>query len=242
MNFLDHVNIQFSAWRWSNSSKFSRMLAQPSWIESWNQTESTSWNCGLFQLLQDNYMHIYLNMHHIFTYVIFIATVYIYIYLDLDIRTLKSTSCIRLTRRCDCVFASQLSLRSLFNKKGSACALWSNQMNLKLIANSLLNTCRSILNTKTKIMIYFFGEGYMKDMAMLKGICVRQSNVYGKVCVSPIFFSRFGGPKRGYFKQILYFYPFGHHGFRCYRVGVFFVFSGGTGGFFHLTNRLTSKF
>lgn len=27
----------------------------------------------------------------------------------------------------------------------------------------------------------FFGEGYLKDMAMLKGICVRQSNVYGKV-------------------------------------------------------------
>lgn len=68
-------------------------------------------------------------------------------------------------------------------------------------------------------------------MAMLKGICVRQSNVYGKVCVSPIFFSRFGGPKRGYFKQILYFYPFGHHGFRCYRVGVFLFFPVGLGDF-----------
>lgn len=71
---------------------------------------------------------------------------------------------------------------------------------------------------KTKIMIYFVGEWYLKDIAMLKGTCVRQSNV----CVSPIFFSRFGGPKRGYFKQILSFWT-SWFSVR-YPVGVFFCF------------------
>ena len=31
--------------------------------------------------------------------------------------------------------------------------------------------------------------------------------------------------------NILYFYPFGHHGFRCYRVGVFLFFPVGLGDF-----------
>ena len=136
--------------------------------------------------------------------------------------------------------ASQLSLRSWKTKKAL--------LRLVVESNELKINCQNILKYigpywtwRQKSWSIFVEKDIWKIWRCWRKICVRQSNVYGKVCVSPIFFSRFGGPKRGYFKHSI-FLSFWTSWFSVLPGWCFFVFSRGTGGFFHLTNRLTSKF